>query len=79
MNDHTAGPTWSAAPPARSEALSTGALFLSMLAIIGFAMSVGTFGFERIGLTFVAGLLSLTSFVASLFFFRADAEDSADA
>ncbi|WP_395308344.1 hypothetical protein V4U86_23860 [Mycobacterium sp. AMU20-3851] len=75
MNDRTVV----AAPPARSEALSTWALFLSMLAIIGFAMSVGTFGFERIGLTITVGLLSLASFVASMFFFRAEAEDSADA
>ncbi len=76
MNDHT---TAVAARRTRSEALSTCALFLSMLAIIGFAMSVGTFGFERIGLTFAAGAISLTSFVASMFFFSADSEDAADA
>jgi flagellar biogenesis protein FliO len=64
-----------AQPPA-SEALSTWALFLSMIAIVGFAMSVGAFGLDRIGLSISAGLLSLTSFVASMFFFSADAEDS---
>lgn len=63
-----------AARPA-SEALSTWALFLSMIAIVGFAMCVGAFGLERIGLSISAGLLSLTSFVASLFFFHADAEE----
>ncbi|MEV3901847.1 MULTISPECIES: hypothetical protein [unclassified Mycobacterium] len=61
-----------------SEALSTWALFLSMIAIVGFAMSIGAFGLDRIGLSFGAGLLSLTSFVASMFFFHADAEDPAD-
>lgn len=65
-----------AAPSTRSEALSTWALFLSMISIIGFALTLGMFGFENIGLSFITGLLSLTSFVASMFFFRAEAEDS---
>ncbi|MGW0161294.1 hypothetical protein ACWDUN_18500 [Mycobacterium sp. NPDC003323] len=67
-----------AARPTTSEALSTGALFLSMIAIVGFALTIGTFGLERIGLTFTVGLLSLTSFVVSMFFFRAEAEDPGD-
>lgn len=73
MDDRTAV----AAPTAniRSEALSTWALFLSMIAIVGFAMCVGAFGLDRIGLSMSAGLLSLTSFIASMFFFSADAED----
>lgn len=76
MDDRTAV----AAVQARtSEALSSWALFLSMIAIIGFAMSVGTFGFGNIGLSMGAAALSLTSFVASMFFFHADAEDRADA
>ena len=32
-----------------SEALSTWALFLSMIAIVGFAKSIGAFGRDRIG------------------------------
>jgi hypothetical protein len=75
MDDRTAV---AAAPARTSEALSTWALFLSMSAIIGFAMSVGTFGLDRIGLSLGAGLLSLTSFVAGMFFFHADAEDAND-
>jgi hypothetical protein len=67
------------APATRSEALSTWALFLSMIAIVGFAMSVGTFGFDNIGLSIGAGLLSLTSFVASLFVFSADSKEPAQA
>ncbi|MCF6386494.1 hypothetical protein L2K20_05880 [Mycobacterium sp. MBM] len=76
MDDRTAV---AAAPARTSEALSTWALFLSMIAIIGFALSVGTFGFDNIALSMAAGLLSLTSFVASMFFFHADAEDPVDA
>lgn len=68
MNDRTA-----------SEALSSWALFLSMIAIVGFATSIGTFGFDNIGLSVGAGLLSLTSFVVSMFFFSADAEEQAEA
>ncbi|MGK2867452.1 MAG: hypothetical protein ACSLFA_12575 [Mycobacterium sp.] len=68
MNDRTA-----------SEALSSWALFLSVIAIVGFAISVGTFGFDNIGLSVGAGLLSLTSFVASMFCFSADAEEQAEA
>ena len=64
-----------ASRPASSEALSTGALFLSMIGIIGFALTIGAFGLERIGLTFGVGLLSLTSFVVSMFFFRAEAAE----
>lgn len=73
MDDRTA------APATRSEAMSSWALFLSVIAIIGFALSVGTFGFDNIGLSMGAGLLSLTSFVASMFFFHAEAEDPVDA
>lgn len=76
MDDRTAV---AAAPARTSEALSTWALFLSIIAIVGFAMSVGTFGFDNIGLSLGAGLLSLTSFVASMFFFSADAQDATDA
>lgn len=76
MDDRTAV---AAAPARTSEALSTWALFLSMIAIVGFAMSVGTFGFDNIALSMGAGLLSLTSFVASMFFFHADAQDTPDA
>lgn len=76
MDDRTAV---AAAPARTSEALSTWALFLSMIAIVGFAMSVGTFGFDNIALSLGAGLLSLTSFVASMFFFSVDAEGTPDA
>jgi hypothetical protein len=38
-----------AARTTSSEALSTWALFLSMISIIGFALSVGAFGLERLG------------------------------
>lgn len=68
-------PTAVAAGTPAAEALSTGALFLSIIAIIGFAITIGAFGLEQIGLTFGMGVLSLTSFVASMFFFRADAEE----
>jgi len=72
MDDRTAV---AAVPSHTSEALNSWALFLSIIAIVGFAMSVGTFGFDNIGLSVGAGLLSLTSFVASMFFFSADARD----
>lgn len=62
-----------------SEALSSWALFLSMIAIVGFALSVAAFGFENILLSVTAGLLSLTSFVASMFMFSTEAEELVDA
>jgi flagellar biogenesis protein FliO len=74
MDDKTAV---TAQKPA-SEALSTWALFLSMIAIVGFAMSVGAFGLDRIGLAVSAGLLSVVSFTASIFFFSADADEFTD-